>query len=251
MFKHLLDNRPSIYLLPLIGGVFIVVLSLTVVIPKAREIPVMRETITTGEIRLAKLEKKLQLLESVEAGPMQQYLTDAILMVPNDKDVSSIITTLENTVLSSGVTLDSIDLNPGIVSTESAVKETQPETKAETGARTISISTVIRGTTDQFKDFVAKLHTVKRIFDIQSVKVTYLNDQPDNILEANLSLTAYFLPPVTQIGGVETELPPISQAEQVLLQKLAAYPDFSTIIEATDGGSLSNEPIGKADLFNQ
>ena len=247
MFKHVLDNRTSIYLLPFLGGMLIVIVSFFVVIPKAREIPATRQTINEQEIRLVSLGKKRKLLESVESGSTKKYLDDANLALPSDKDVPSIITTLENTALSSGVTLDSLDLSPGVVSTESGTKENQGESRK--GANLVTVSAVIRGSTEQFRDFVTKLHIVKRIFDIQSIKLSYFPDQKD-ILQGNFSLTTYYLSPITQIGGVETELPPISQEEQSLFAKLATYPDFTQIVEATTGGTISNEPLGKSDLFS-
>ena len=84
MFKHLLDTRVSIYLLPILGGILIVVLSFTLVVPRAREIPHAHEIITQLETKRTVLEKKRKLLESVESGPIQEYLHNATLVLPSE-----------------------------------------------------------------------------------------------------------------------------------------------------------------------
>ncbi len=250
------------YFLPFLGGLGIILLSLYVLIPQIRTIIELIQLTSEKDDQLKILVTKRELLDSVSAGSTQTFLSDAELALPREKDAASILIALENLSAQSKFTVDSVSFTPGLVSTESGnlpqPKDTSakqnsakkaPEKSAH-GAPTLAVAVKGKGETAQFAEFLKLIYKVRRIFDIGEIRLAYTADEPD-FLSAELNLQTYYLPPITEIGAIDTELPRISATEQKILSDLASFPVVSKSISIPTGetGTELLPQVGKKDLF--
>lgn len=250
------------YLLPVLGGIGIILLSLYVLIPQVQSIINTIQITSEKGAQLKKFVAKRELLNSVTSGSTQVLLKDAEAALPLEKDAASILIALENLSQQSLFTLDSVSFTPGLVSTESgtitqtnnpAVKAPPKQTqtgKSAHGAQILTVSIKGKGETTQFVAFLDLIYKIRRIFDILDMRIAYTVDEPD-FLSTEMTLQTYYLPPISEISAIDAELPRISATEQKILADIAKFPILTRTVASTSSFEPENLlPVGKTDLFS-
>ena len=246
------------FVIPAVSGIFIILVTLKVIIPQALQSIDRYSQLNNRIAQLDKLTKKHALLTSVTENETAGYLRDAEVALPTEKDAASVLIALENLSAATQLALDTVDLTPGLVSTDAAQAKPKgspaPEKRSEItttqtsrGVPALLISAKMRGSTDNLKNFLTQLANMRRFFDIETAQIGYFPDTPD-FLSVEFTLNAYFLPPITQLGGVEAELPEITAQEKATLVKLATMPNLSQSL-APDAATPTSD-VGKPNLFN-
>lgn len=220
-----------------------------ILIPQMKSIPDKYQSIKEKNGQLARLEKKRSLLESVNINTTQ-VLTLAESALPSDKDAPTVLSTLENLATQTQVDILSINLSPGLVSTESGTlpASTQgPRNATETrkkGILALPVKITIFADAGHLTDFIKKTLTSRRFMDIDTIDISYVPDKEG--ISASLMLNAYYLPAVTEIGELESEIVELTTQELALLRSLEEYTDMSRIDYEAD----ISLPTGKQNLFS-
>ena len=245
---HLFDQY-SLYIVPFMATLMVVILSFTVLFPKIGNIRDHLQIRGAKDTQLNQLVIKRKLLESMTSEESQKLYKEAEKALPQEKDAASVLTTLESVAAKTQFTLDNVSFAPGRVSTGAAqaAANTDPAaTQKKADAETIFVSVSGRGTTAQFHDFIKLLESSRRLTDLESVTFSYTQEQPDFLI-AKFSLGAYYLLPITEIGSVDSQLPQITTEEQAVVAKVIQYP----YVSETEQIPISGPGLGKTDLFSQ
>lgn len=249
-FARLLFRKLKFFLVPTVILLTIAAASWWYAIPTTQVSLVNWGHIGEKTAQLAQLEKKRRLLTSVAASTLT-LLSEAEKALPQEKDVASVLISIDNLSAATQQGVDSIDLSPGIVSSPAAeapsVSNTSSDANIRNDAFFLPIHLNTRGTTDQFSEFVRQLTASRRLFDIAQINITYLQGEAD-FLTANFIVDAYYLPPITEIGSIDDPLPEFTAQEKSVLASLTAMPYVSiyTGVSSELGGAI---PIGKVNLF--
>src|SRR3989344_2824401 len=242
--QRMLAKNASIYMIPLSLVLFIVIVSLMYVIPKIKDSVDNYKSLQQQTIEFDLLHKKRLLLESFSKDS-STYLAIAETALPQEKQADTILLALDNLTAATLLAPDSISLNPGVISTQSAeiegVSATGRKSEKQKGAYVIPVQFLARGTTSQFTEFVKQLLASRRIFDLEKVTLTYAKDV-DDFLIADFMLLVYYLPPITEIGGIESVLPELTSAETELILSLNSLPLMSQ--QVTTPGVDASIPLG-------
>ncbi len=252
-FRQLLLKRYHIFILPGFVALVIVLLTYTILIPTTRNLFDTRDSINSKQEQLTRLKKKRALLESLNREQVLSQVEDAQAALPQEKDAGSVLIALENLSSITKYSVDAVSFSPGLISSDSAAPRSvktpanSVATTSKSGANTFPISIQSRGTHQQFVDFLKNLQQSRRIFDIDSINITYDISKTD-LLTADFSVSVYYLPAITKIGTIESPIAEITQKEKELLTKLASFPDLNRSLAT--GTAVSTEPVGKSNLFS-
>jgi Tfp pilus assembly protein PilO len=246
MTKNAFFKTYSAYILA--GGslLVLVLVTVTVLLPTVKTILVKRETLVAKKTELAALTVKRTVLAAFDTTYLPK-LQAAELALPQEKEVAAIMISLENLSTQTGVGIESIDLSPGIVSTESASAAVSEP--IDSAAQTLPISIRLTATHEQLVIFIESVQTVKRLFDIERLVVSPNADS--DLLSGDLSLTAYYLTAPTEIGAVEEGLPQLTNNEKTQLSLIETFPNLSVYTANNLPVDLSNQPLGKTNLFTR
>lgn len=252
--KRILRTQSDVLLQIFIVGIALLIVTL-VYMPKVAQIVTKISTYNNEKTRMESLKFKLSSLNSMSESDTKSLYSVAESALPSEKDFPSILIAIDNLAQETNFTLDDVSFAPGIVSTESAVKVdeginqtsvSEQVKETESGALALMVTVKGRGTTAQFDEFVKRIPMVRRLFDIESVKASYFTDVEDLLL-TELVLRAYYLPPVAEIGSVESQLPEFTAENQNILNLLETYPDLNFVQAISEGSQ--DVPLGKTNLF--
>lgn len=249
-------NRELLF--PILSLLLIALSFWYILMPQLRNVATSFSKLREETDRLEAVQEKSETLKSLFSTGVGQYIKDVETALPSEKEIASILISVENVAQETQFTLDTLQFVPGLVSTESANTKLESipkspnsnepqvvETKSSTPALVVNVKG--RGNTELFNAFFEKLLHVRRIYDIESVKVEYVPDSEDLVF-ADLTLFAYYLPPITTIGAIEAKLPEISSNDETLLSTIQSMPDVTQSV--TIESSETSVPVGKTNLFN-
>lgn len=243
-------KKNAILIMPFILGLAMVYFTLQVLIPTIISISDLRTQQKQKEEQLAQLRKKRTLLDSLDFDEIKNNVADVEIALPSDKNVASVFTTLENLSAKIGVGVDAIDTKPGVLSGEAqeAVPEIE-EAKKNHGAFWIPVEITMRSSTEQFRQFLQEIQKSRRIIDIENIDLTYFDDNQDYV-SAQFLFQVYYLPAITQIGSLESSIVAFTDEDLQVLSLLKTYPDYSSVRINTEIDLISEEEVGKSNLFN-
>lgn len=176
-----------------------------------------------GEIAL--LEKKVDILETLEADAMKRNLGELAAAVPSEKSIPTLFATLESVSAQAGVGLIDVTL-PGVenLASESAKKGVIHPS----GASVIQFSASVDGGMPQVKQFFALLGSVRRLMGIRSFTLTVTS--PERV-QAKLEMDSYFSPYGIQPAGAAKELSALGVEEETVIEKIKSFPNISQTVE--------------------
>jgi len=241
-----LSREYSVYLLPTVVVLVLILVTMYVAIPKLQEIFELNANIETQQEQLIQLKKKRVLLQSISRNEVIERIKTTSSAIPSEKDAGTVIATIEGVSTLHQIGLDSLSLSPGSVSSDSA-KTPLPTVHGSLGTPAFPVNIHVRGDKVQFGQFLKSIQEARRLFDISEATVTYFPDA-QNFVSADLVLYAYYVPPITTISAIETPIIEITQEEQTLLAKVAQFPEIG--IQFTVG-QTPPEAVGKTNLFSQ
>lgn len=219
--------------LPTLVGLIILVLTLTLLLPRISQILKIRQTLAQEKVRLSKLTQKVADLEGLDEPELSAKADLMISSLPAEKDIPRIFATLKSLGSEAGVTLESIKVAPGELSTVSA----QPRAK---GPPVLSFEISAKGAMEAIKSFLGQVESTIPVMQTTDVSLT----RTEGEVKADISLDTYFLPLPKTLGAVETPLVKITPNEELLYQEIAR---FTTPLTE---GALPSVTTGKEDLFS-
>ncbi len=224
-------SKIYIYAVPVLVIGLLAIITFVLLVPNVKETIEKNQQITQKKEQLTKLEKKRSLLESIGSSLTQQLLVLADQALPREKEVSTLLTAIENLSAQTHFAVDHVVLSPGAISTPSAQVATQKNTQPKElrhGAPVMEVSVNGKGNLQELMDFISKLQTSRRVMAIKNLQFTFNTEVPDS-LESQMLLNIYYLPSITEISQIDEELPQISSTELKLLENLNQMPHISNI----------------------
>lgn len=171
------------------------------------------------------LMEKRSFLEALNEDVLREQLLGLLSVVPQDKSVSTIMSTVDGLVNQSGVQRADLSiLKAGSLATGSAVRQSSTDKKI--GANTLPFSLSVSGSYDQIRAFVGSMNKVRRLFDVTNFDFSL---DEAGMARVSVILTAYYQPLPTKVGSVGSPVSALTKKEEDILEKVIAFPDVSQL----------------------
>jgi Tfp pilus assembly protein PilO len=233
----LILTRYRPFFFPLLIGLVILFLTITLLIPKITQIFEVRQSLSKEKARLAKLTQKLADLEGLDDNELATKATLMVVALPAEKDVPLILATLSSLGREAGMGIESVKVSPGELSTESGkIKKKGKEEETPT----LPFEVLVKGTIESLKNFLDRLGSTIPVMRVESASLSFEEGE----WQAKISLDTFFLPLPKSLGAVETPLAKISPEEELIYKRIEKYqaPAFE--------GDLPSVVTGKEDPFS-
>lgn len=212
-------------------------------VPFGRTLLAMYRELQTVQRRNAALGAKYSTLQSLDESQLARDGNDLLRAIPSDKDVATILATIEQTANSSGLSLVNVTIaNPGSLATEAAERQSKEE--KEVGSGIITSGVTVEGPLVNIKTYLNTLQKVRRLLRVQSAQVTV---REGGVVRANVTLESFWAALPMTLGDITSPLPPRSSQEDDVLATVRAFPiSYQGLL--TTLGPVSFPP--KADPFS-
>lgn len=233
-------------ILSVVSWIVIFVLSLSVVLPRIQNILEIRDKNDGLQKNLAALQDKITFLESFKSAEFSSQNEKMQRILPTTKPFLQMLSTLEQLSVQESVLFAGLDINPGVIASESAA----PSDKGSDTIAHLDLQLKILGSAANINSFMDKLNTVTPAVDIQSYSTSTQKQgvgalvAADQIYEADIKLRLLYAP----IAAAKTgqPLPTLSAEEtEYAKTKLSNYVIFdgqNTVVPSLD-------QLGKDDPF--
>lgn len=218
---------------PTLIGLIILVLTLTLLLPKISQILKLRQTLAQEKVRLSKLSQKVADLEGLDESELSVKANFLINSLPAEKDVPLIFASLKSLSSQTGVTLESIEVAPGELSTVSAGRKTK-------GPPVLSFEVSTHGAMEAMKNFLKQVESTIPVMQIIDVSLKSTGGEA----EADILLDTYFLALPKTLGALETPLVKITPNEELVYKEITR---FTTPLTEE---ALPSVVTGKENLFS-
>lgn len=225
-----MKEKLILYFPPFFTGVVILVIFLTIDLPKINEILSVRQRLNNIQERLSKLSNKEKLLSVLNVNDLNDKYKKISLVLPDGKDAPSILRNLEASASYSGVILAGFSFTPGKIATESPVLKAQ-----DTNELSLKIS--VKGAETQMVDYLKKITFLGRAMTIKSVSLDLKSSSDSASL--GLDANAHLLIPPAKEPQIDDPLVDLNdQEKEALNQVLNRDLLLPQVIIASSSGKL-------------
>ena len=255
--KSVLAIRKYLYL-PVLTVMVVVVLLIAVITPNIRKISQLRKEVKLAKEQLVGLEEKSNFLASIDEPNLQDQLTNLERILPANKDVFSLLVSLNGLAVDHGVAVGNFKTVPGSIATESATASARPEegepvvAQRQESARkqayldTLDVSFDLVGTFEGISNFILNLERLKPLMKLNTLSIVPAKARSDTStadrVSAKVGLSLFYAPLPEQLGAVGSPIIPLADSELTLYDELSTYSAY----EITVPTSLQ---IGREDPF--
>lgn len=220
-----------LYIFPIVVALSSLFLIIFAIYPQTVKL-IITQKATDDLINKSKfLETKAAALENYNEEDLSQKVGYALGVFPADKDYGNILTLLQQQVVKSGFSINSISFsNAGNKLGNSQSFEVKLEVK---GAKAL------------LQSLLNNLEDSPRLIKVNSIDITF--NQISQALDASLLLQVLYSAIPNSFGTADSPLPELSQKDQELLTTLAKTSETSVIFPAQSANQVS--PRGKANPF--
>lgn len=258
--RHLMDARR--YLLFSVGVVLIAVLLLVLgFLPQITASQELFQKRGQESTRLKNLETKAQELEEMSSSPIvsQMYTVEKVL--PSKKPLLEMLSSLNLSARESQVAITSLELTPGIISTESAaVDSSAANAKKRISATkskvvdTLNVDLEVEGDITAMNSFIELVEKRAPLSTITSISLRKLSrgaDAPtaNDRFGATISVSSHFFAQ-SVTSSIESSLPKLNENQQQLLSELRSFliPEEQIQREIQGGGLIDLFGVDQPDL---
>jgi hypothetical protein len=187
--------------------------------PKISEILEMRSSLDTEKATLAQLTSKLALLQSLDAGELENKNKILLTLLPVEKDPTNSFMTIRG--LTAEASLDGVVLNvsPGLVSTNSASKSAAPVVAQTENNPYLEYTFQAEGDKLKFSGFLSKLEKIMPLMQISDLKFSTIEVKPT----IKLTIRSYYFPLPKSLGKVETPITTLGTQEEDTYRTASTY----------------------------
>lgn len=225
---------PGLVILGILVSLFLVVQ------PAYSGIKTTDEEVKRDQKRLDFLTQKVEDLKKLDPEVVDRRLSLLEKAIPSEKDALSGLALLQTVANNSGVSVDSLAVSPGLVSTGSAATETQTDTG-------VAFKGSLSGSLDQFFNFFDTLS--QPTFPLFLPTKIDFSGSSGSQQTGNLVLTMIWLPQPKTFGGEDKPVPTLSANEEEFARWIEQHADSAPSgLMSIDQASLSTAS-GKGSLF--
>lgn len=245
-FNYRLFLRTRKYLVyAVLSVVLTLVLLLALLWPQIQRIFSLYKQLQSENKAIVLLRQKAQALEAIEANPIYQNQNKIHRVLPSRKAVFELLASLKYAADISSVTVTKIDLNPGLLATDSA-QAAQPSRVAPTarkipGVEKLLIQITVEGNKSSINLFTSQLNNIVPLTSITKMSLQAMKgnalDFGTTDFEAEIELTTYYFNN-TIVVSASSPLPKVTDKEQKALSALSNFfdPQFTRPSNITGGG---------------
>lgn len=223
------------FLFPGVVVILIAVSAVTILKPRVSELLKLRRNLAKQEEELSQSSKKIVVLEGYDQNELQVRTTQALKVLPTEKDGPLILATVRNLVSESNLELVSLDIEIGEVSNESGGSKSKQEPLPPLGIR-LSVA----GSLGDLYDFLERIESAAPVIKINEVDI----EREGTSIEGKIQLSTYYLAEPKDIGKASRQISPITIEEEKIYQAITNYQAVSTRT------TLPLVSSGKEDLFS-
>lgn len=221
------------FALPIIT-VIVFLFVLFLVQPRISSILELSESVKVLEQQTKVLEEKIGSLGQIDGQDLRSKIQQAEKALPSEKDVPSLLFSVDKLATDTGVSVTSLQLTPG---------EITATTSASQSFDKLPIRLSIGGSYEGVRDFLTKSVSSNRIFKI--LKVSLTTGQGQASISASLDLEVYFLPLTNVRFKIEDPLPKMTPEEEKAIERALAQPDLFTPSETRPSTSGRINPFSR------
>lgn len=199
------------------------VLTLFVVKPQYQKLKTVRQNLAQEKVKIEKLEDKVEALEAIDEIKLQEEATFALKALPAKKDVFEAMEVIDRLAQETGVIIDKLSVNPGVVSSQE-VAETEGIKEGH-----LAFKLELLGTQEQLRNFLKLLGEFIPLADTKRVTL----GASEAVSSSEFSLELYFSPLPKEIGRPEDPLPELSAEEEKVLEKISELPYYVSEVVLT------------------
>ncbi len=189
-------------------------------VPFGKTLWSMYKDLNTVRSKTAILSAKYSTLSSLDESQLAAGGNDLLRAIPSDKDVATILATIEQTANASGLSVVNLTIaNPGSLATEAALRQSAEEKQLGSGIITSGVT--VEGPFANIKTYLNTLQRVRRLLRLQSAEVTI---REGGVARANITVESFWAALPTTLGDIAAPLPPRSTSEDELLARIRAFP---------------------------
>lgn len=212
--------------------------------PKIEEIYIAKENIKQETEKLKRLTEKASFLKTLDDLKLSEDLKIITTALPSEKDVPSFMSTVNLLAQEASISVSSIQLSPGKISTDSSRMERGQKTEVldELGGK-LPIDLEIEGTFDTVKTFLVKMAKAMPIQTVKSISFTRKGDKQGvfGVLSSNFSLSIHYKLLPKFLGKISDPIDKLSPEEEALLSDLVNYTQPQLV--------QTFIPVGREDPF--
>lgn len=188
-------------------GVFVVIIFLTLkfLLPQLDSLFVTRDTLAKTSSRRVALQTKLDILEGLNRPETNQKLDTLNKALPNQKDIGTMVGSLQYTSGKANVNLGSFSIIVGSLATASGAV-------SKIGIPTIQFNLNIRGDIDDVSPFLRELNNIFPVLQVGTISFSGES--------AIITLSYFYKPQVSQVGAPDSPLPKTTVAQEDIFQKI-------------------------------
>lgn len=218
------------------------------VIPAARAVFSLRDSVDNLATLTAELRVKAAILSAIDEQTYKRILADLVTAVPADQSLTSLFSTIDGLAAQSSLSVTDLGLaKPGSLATESARKQSSEE--KQIGSNLLPFSVTVAGSYDQIKEFLDQVIRVRRFFRVRSFNLTLVD--PTNV-SVRMAMDAFYAPYVTVIAGIDKKIDPLNEKDEQTIAAVAAMPLVGSAVFAQESPvTEGNVPtVQKPDPFS-
>lgn len=211
-------SKHTYLLLPLASIIVVIAIVAVAIVPKIGEINDLNTNIQIENDRttqlLAKRDQLLQIQES-ESDLLARYNL-ATIALPDQKYVANLIITFESLAERSGISIGSLQVNPGTLVLE--------KPGISQNAEQLEVVLTTQGTIDGVKAFLKGIYSGVRLINVNSINITTSQVETTTV---QLSAIAYYKPRPELPQNAEESIPEVTEEDNILAASLEALTSFS------------------------
>lgn len=255
---EILSVRKYIYV-PVVTVVAVVVLVSSVIVPHVKKVTEARRQVGMAKSELSLLEDKVTALEAIDEQAVSEQIDRLERVLPSDKNVFSLLVSLTGLAAENSVSLESFDISPGSIASESATPSALPAQEVaasrQQGERkqnleTLSATFTIFGDFSRVEHYLTQVERLQPLVKLGTIKLAPLERRSAVVATesgvpviVDVQLDFFYAPLPEQLGTISDPLVAITETELALYESFSDYFSYDAQIPST-------LVIGKEDLFS-
>lgn len=238
------------FLLSAFVGIAIIFIIFQFSIPQVKQILAVRQSLKQEKGRLEQLVQKSTALENLDEQELKDNFQVTQDSLPSEKDIAGLLYTLARLENETSVTIEGIELQPGLISTPSANlsitatpsaetkgKAPPPKTKPSGGSETIDFEINVSGSFLTVRNLLSKITEINPLLTISSVS---FSGEGGNV-KAEISLSYNYQLLQSLYVNVEDPLPLPTNKDKEALSEVAKLPLYSKMpaVVTSPGGKVN------------
>lgn len=232
------------FIIPIAVVLGILLSFLIVVMPAYGAIQKTNQDVTDGQKRLDFLNQKVLDLQKLDPEVVDRRLSLMEKAIPSEKDALAGLVLLQTVAASSGISLDSLNVSPGLVSTGSA---SAPDSQPVQGKNDVVFKGSLTGSIDQLLGFFDTLS--RPTFPLFLPTKIDSSNSGGTQQSGNLLLSMLWLPQPKTFGGEDKPVATLNPDEEAFVRWIEQHADSAPSGMMQLDQLNSSSASGKSSLF--